>query len=48
MNEAIHDQFNLGGHPDLAEMHARFLGWLSLTRRPRHCRPIGELRQQDL
>ncbi|MEU7840969.1 hypothetical protein AB0B39_08375 [Micromonospora sp. NPDC049114] len=39
MNEAIQDQFNLGGHPDLVEMHARFLGWLSLTRRPRHRRP---------
>ncbi|MEU7924178.1 hypothetical protein [Micromonospora sp. NPDC049801] len=35
MNEAIHDLYGLGGRPDLALMHARFLGWLSLTRRPR-------------
>ncbi|MBQ1034734.1 MULTISPECIES: hypothetical protein [Micromonospora] len=35
MNEAIHDLYILGGRPDFARMHVRFLGWLSLARRPR-------------
>ncbi|MCX4473660.1 hypothetical protein OOK41_25725 [Micromonospora sp. NBC_01655] len=35
MHEAIDDMYRLGGRPDSAAMHARFLGWLSLTRRPR-------------
>ncbi|MET8119983.1 hypothetical protein [Micromonospora sp. NPDC005189] len=39
MNEAIHDLLSLGGRPDLAKMHVRFLGWLSLARRPRRREP---------
>ena len=35
MREAIDDVYGLGLRPDLPAMHARFLGWLSLARRPR-------------
>ncbi|MEU8285678.1 hypothetical protein AB0C01_15225 [Micromonospora sp. NPDC048905] len=35
MHEAIDDVHGLGLRPNLPAMHARFLGWLSLARRPR-------------
>ncbi|MEU8423113.1 hypothetical protein AB0C15_19775 [Micromonospora sp. NPDC048835] len=35
MQEAVDDAYNLGLCPDLPAMHGRFLGWLSLARRPR-------------
>ncbi|MEU1243040.1 hypothetical protein ABZ388_22020 [Micromonospora parva] len=33
MREALDDAYGLGLCPDLAALHARFLGWLSMTRR---------------
>ncbi|MFC8301564.1 hypothetical protein [Micromonospora orduensis] len=35
MHDAIDDAYGLGLRPDLPALHARFLGWLSLARRPR-------------
>lgn len=35
MQEAADDMYALGGRPDPAVMHTRFLGWLSLARRSR-------------
>ncbi|MET8120296.1 hypothetical protein [Micromonospora sp. NPDC005189] len=35
VQEAVDDMYGLGGRPDLAVMHTRFLGWLSLARRSR-------------
>ncbi|QLD22852.1 hypothetical protein HXZ27_00175 [Micromonospora carbonacea subsp. aurantiaca] len=32
MRDAMDDMYRLGGRPDRAAMHARFLGWLSPTR----------------
>ncbi|MGW4678419.1 hypothetical protein ACWEOS_08145 [Micromonospora taraxaci] len=34
MQEAIDDVYGLGLRPNPAALHARFLGWLSLARRP--------------
>lgn len=34
MQDAIHDLYSVGLHPDPRALHARFLGWLSVTRRP--------------
>ncbi|MEV4121743.1 hypothetical protein [Micromonospora sp. NPDC049645] len=36
IQEAIDDVYGLGLRPDLPALHARFLGWLSLARRPHH------------
>ncbi|WP_229402095.1 hypothetical protein [Micromonospora okii] len=33
MQQAMDDTYRLGGDPDFAALHARFLGWLSLARR---------------
>ncbi|WFE51304.1 hypothetical protein [Micromonospora sp. WMMD1155] len=35
LQDAIEDLYALGAHPDLPALHARFLGWLPLVRRPR-------------
>ncbi|MDG4806218.1 hypothetical protein O7634_05545 [Micromonospora sp. WMMD1120] len=35
MRDAVDDLYSLGVRPDLRALHARFLGWLSLTRGPR-------------
>ncbi|WP_229399034.1 hypothetical protein [Micromonospora okii] len=35
MRDALDDTYRLGGRPDPTALHARFLGWLSPTRRPR-------------
>ncbi|WP_244166074.1 hypothetical protein [Micromonospora saelicesensis] len=35
MHDAIEDLYALGGRPDVQALHARFLGWLSLSVRPR-------------
>ncbi|MEU0549330.1 hypothetical protein [Micromonospora sp. NPDC005979] len=34
MQDAVDDLYALGLRPDLRALHARFLGWLSLSRRP--------------
>ncbi|MEU7928606.1 hypothetical protein [Micromonospora sp. NPDC049801] len=34
MQDAVADRYALGLDPDLRALHARFLGWLSLSRRP--------------
>ncbi|RAO47217.1 hypothetical protein GAR06_02484 [Micromonospora saelicesensis] len=34
MQEAMDNVYSLGLRPDLPTMHARFLGWLSMARRP--------------
>ncbi|MEU5783493.1 hypothetical protein [Micromonospora lupini] len=35
LHDAIDDLHALGARPDLPALHARFLGWLSVTRRHR-------------
>ncbi|MGC4852733.1 hypothetical protein ACLQ24_04905 [Micromonospora sp. DT4] len=34
MQDAVDDLYALGVRPDLRALHARFLGWLSLSRPP--------------
>ncbi|MEK8108827.1 hypothetical protein NKG94_35950 [Micromonospora sp. M12] len=40
MHDAIDDLYGLGARPDLPTLHARFLGWVSLSRRPRRAEPL--------
>jgi hypothetical protein len=35
LQDAIADAYTLGHAPDLTALHGRYLGWLSMTRRPR-------------
>ncbi|MER7592107.1 hypothetical protein ABTW72_31655 [Micromonospora sp. NPDC127501] len=35
MQATLDDLYSLGVRPDPRALHARFLAWLSLTRRPR-------------